>query len=159
MDGLLVKWTIFEKYLVILDWGVNFKWIWVYYFVGNNPFLWLFPVKTAIGDGLSYPSRTQGDIPSYQDAGRQSMIEDKLFMVWYLLLETCAAVPSVYIHEGPSRTLINPTVGGQLSVTLTSNQPPVTSETSASMVRLENNGYTKTVMLDHSDLTQLSVHR
>jgi len=108
---------------------------------GNNPFLWLFPVKTAIGDGLSYPSRTQGDIPSYQDA------------------ETCAAVPSVYIHEGPSRTLINPTVGGQLSVTLTSNQPPVTSETSASMVRLENNGYTKTVMLDHSDLTQLSVHR
>jgi len=105
---------------------------------GNNAFLWFFPVKTTIGDGLSYPCRNQEEIPSYQDAGLVNGI----------------AVPSVFIHEAPSRTLINPTVGGQLSVTMTSNQPPVNSE-----VRLENNGYTKTVMLDQSDLTQLSVHR
>ena len=39
-------------------------------FLGNNSFLWFFPVKTTIGDGLSYPCRNQEEIPSYQDAGK-----------------------------------------------------------------------------------------
>ena len=47
------------------------------------------------------------------------------------------------IHETPSRTLINPSIGpkGKISVTETSN----------SLVKIDNNGFTKTIMLGQPD--------
>jgi len=94
---------------------------------GDSVCTWLIPIKSSIGDGLSFPTRNPGgEIPDFTNVA----------------LHESSSVPGVLIKGTPSRTLVNPMVGGRITVT----------ETSDSMVKLEQNGHsTRTVMLDQTD--------
>jgi len=94
---------------------------------GDSVCTWLIPIKSSIGDGLSFPTRNPGgDIPDFTNVA----------------LHESNSVPGALIKGTPSRTLVNPMVGGRITVT----------ETSDCMVKLEQNGHsTKTVMLDQTD--------
>jgi len=96
---------------------------------GSSVFSWLLPIKTTLGDGLSFPVKHPlGDLPNHERGAQHNAL---------------SVANASIIHETPSRTLINPSIGpkGKISVTETSN----------SLVRIDNNGCTKTIMLGQPD--------
>jgi len=96
---------------------------------GESWWMWLLPIKSYLGDGLSFPTRNfgGGDIPDYQgDHLRPSR------------------GPSVLRHESPSRTLVNPTLASEREAS------------SSTVVRLDQNGAARTVMVAETELTDPS---
>jgi len=86
--------------------------------MGDSPWLWLFPVPTTLGDGLRFPTRIGCDTGGgYQSLGR---------------------LEAGLVAETPSRTLINPVIGGQTDQL----NPAAVTE-----VRLDTNGHAQTVKL------------
>lgn len=63
---------------------------------GNNYLLWLIPVSTCLGDGLSFPSSVQPDVSDYQSLSSSA---------GYRPIQTS------FIPESPNRTLVNPVLG------------------------------------------------
>ena len=121
---------------------------------GSSALSWFLPIKTSIGDGLAFPSRGHdGDVPDYSCLGIEFFNTNVVFKENTLDVHQHSRPNSrvILAHETPNRTLINPVVskGGQISVTDASN----------SMVRLDTNGTTQTVMLGQTDQTELTIER
>jgi len=65
---------------------------------GDNVLLWLLPVSTCLGDGLSFPSAVQQSVSHYQSLGPSGGAGYR-------------PVHTSFTPESPNRTLVNPVLG------------------------------------------------
>ena len=116
--------------------------------------MWLLPIKSYLGDGLSFPTRNfgGGDIPDYQGlkrflihkAVKEQIVSSNLPLAGDHLRPSRG--PSVLRHESPSRTLVNPTLASERE----------REASSSTVVRLDQNGAARTVMVAETELTDPS---